>query len=365
MGITGLTSLAMTTGKLVAGGYLYVSWTDEQLIWNSSNFNDLARLTISPNDIWTPELVQGDGIEVEHVLAPAWISDLGRVTRLIGSSFEGACILDVRKFPFDQHECVFTIQPSAYDASEIKMNFLTNMSATTLLVEHGEWEVINSKADLGIFVEPLSKVPFNAYLQSMTLKRRHLFVVVHTSIPYFLLAFLNIMIFMVPIRSGERVAFSMTILLAFIFFTSNMSDDLPHNSLRLSYVSICMAALNAATTLGIITSVIFCRIDAESITSVPDWLKRLTFRYLRFRKRQNGSTVTFVQASDTMSAVVDLNNTHNLKSKSIDIGKNAPLDDFEDIQWTHVANMLDNVLFYINLILMSAMILCSMLVSVI
>ena len=365
MGITGLTSLDMTTGKLVAGGYLYVSWTDEQLVWNSSDFNDLARLTISPKDIWTPELVQGGGIEVEHVLAPAWISALGRVTWLIGSSFEGACILDVRKYPFDQHECVFNIQPSAYDASEIKMNFLTNMSATALFGEHGEWEVIYSKADLALFVEPLSRVPFNAYLLSVTLKRRHLFVIVHTSIPYFLLALLNTMIFVVPIRSGERVTFSMTILLAFIFFTSNMSDDLPHNSLKLSYVSICMAALNTATTFGIIMSVIFCRIDAESITSVPDWLKRLTFKYLRYRKRQKGSSVTVVQPFETMSAVVDLNNAHSLKRKSIDIVKNAPLDDFEDIQWTHVANMLDYVLFYINLILMLAMGLCSMLLTVI
>ena len=364
MGITGLTSLDMTTGQVVCGGYLYVSWTDEQLIWNRSDFNDLARLTISPNDIWTPELVQTMGVKVEHILAPAWISDSGSVTWLIGTSFVGSCYLDVRKYPFDQHECAFTIQPAAYDASEIKLNFLSNMSATALFTEHGEWEVVSSNAELVSFVEPLSGVPFNTYLQTMTLKRRYLFVIVHTSIPYCLLSLLNTMIFVVPIRSGERVTFSMTILLAFIFFTSNISDDLPHNSLKISYVSIGMAALNVATTLGTITSVILCRIDSESITSVPDWLKRLTFKYLRYRKRQNGS-VTAVQPFETMSAAVDLNNTDSLKRKSIGMVRNAPLDDFEDIKWTHVANMMDYVLFFINFILMFAMGLCSMIFVVI
>ena len=364
MGIGALTSLDMTTGKLLASGYLYVSWTDEQLVWNSSDFNNLTRLTVSPQDIWTPELVQGSGVEVSHIMAPAWLSDQGIVTWLIGSSFEGDCILDVRKFPFDQHKCVFSIQPSAYDASEITLKFLTNMSATFLFGENGEWEVISPKAEIVVFVEPLSRVSFNAYLLSLTLKRRYLFVFVHTSIPYWLLALLNTMIFVVPIRSGERVTFSVTILLAFIFFTSNISDDLPHNSLRLSYVSICMAALNAATTLSIIMSVIFCRIDSEYITSVPDWLKRLTFKYLKYRKRQNGTPVTVVQPFDTMSAVADFNNTQNLKRRSVDEANNTSLDDFCDIKWTHVANMLDYVMFFINLILMFAMGLCSLILVV-
>ena len=364
MAITALTSLDMTTGKLLSSGYLYVSWTDEQLVWNSSDFNNLTRLTVSPQDIWTPELVQGGGVEVAHVLAPAWISDEGRVTWLIGSSFEGVCILDVRQFPFDRHECTFSIQPSAYDASEITLKFSTNMSATFLLGENGEWEVISPNAQLAVFVEPLSGVPFNAYLLTLTLKRRYLFVFVHTCIPYWLLALLNTMIFIVPIRSGERVTFSVTILLAFIVFTSDMSDDLPHNSLRLSYVSIGMAALNAATTLSIIMSVIFCRIDSEYITSVPDWLKRLTFKYLKYRKRRDESPVTVIQPFDTMSAVADFDNEHNLKRRSTTGLNDAHLDDFDDIKWAHVANMLDYVMFFINSILMFAMGLCSLILVI-
>ena len=350
MGVTGITSFDMTTGKLISTGYLYVSWTDEQLLWNSSDFNGLSRLTISSNDIWTPNFVQGVGTEINNALAPAWISNNGTITWLVGSSFEGDCILDVTRFPLDKHDCVFSIQPSANDASEIQLRLLKNISGTALMAEHGEWEVTGSKAAITPFTEPISGTPFVGYILTVTLSRRYLFVIVHTSIPYCLLALLNTMIFAVPLRSGERVTFSMTILLAFIFFTSNISDDLPHNSLRLSYVSISMATLNIATALGITVSVILCRLDQETITSVPIWLKRLTFKYLRYRKRGKAA-VTVVVPFETMSTV-DLNNVQNGKRGSFMKTRTTSIDDLDDIQWTHVANMLDYVLFHINFILM-------------
>ena len=359
MGLTSLASLDITMGKIVCTGYLYISWTDEQLAWNSSDFNNLTRLTVSPDDIWTPKLVHAEGKEIENGVAPSWISNSGRITWLIGTLFEGGCILDVRRYPFDKHECGFIVQPSAYDASEIQLGFLSNASATALFAEHGEWEVTDSRADLATFVEPLSGVPFNVYLLTMTFSRRYLFVAVHTSIPYFLLVLLNTMIFVVPIRSGERVTFSMTILLAFIFFTSNISDDLPHNSLKLSYVSIGMASLNVATTLGIIASVILCRLDSETITAEPEWLRSLTFRYLRYRKRQKISVTVVTVAPCESKAAEDKTNSQNIIQESTDNENSLDFDSCEDIKWTHVANMLDYVLFYINFILMMVLGTCS------
>ena len=83
-----------------------------------------------------------------------------------------------------------------------------------------------------------------------------MFITVHTSIPLMLLALLNVFVFVVPLNSGERITFSTSILLNYVFFTSTISDDLPHNSVRLSNSSIFMATLNVTTTLDVIASVI-------------------------------------------------------------------------------------------------------------
>ena len=126
MGVTSIASLHMTTGTLSTLGYLYVSWKDELLAWNSADYCDLSRLTVTPTDIWVPRLVQFGGMETEYSLSPAWLHSNGRVDWLIASSFEGTCILDIRLFPFDKHECGFFIQPTAHDASEIELKLLSN-----------------------------------------------------------------------------------------------------------------------------------------------------------------------------------------------------------------------------------------------
>ena len=350
MGVTSIASLHMTTGTLSTLGYLYVSWKDELLAWNSSDYCDLSRLTVTPTDIWVPRLVQFGGMETEYSLSPAWLHSNGRVDWLIASSFEGTCILDVRLFPFDKHECGFFIQPTAHDASEIELKLLSNASAIGLLAEHGEWDVTESTSTIATYMEPISNMSFIAFSLVLKLSRRYQFVVIHTSIPYSMLSLLNTMIFVVPLRSGERVTFSVTILLAFVFFTSDVSEQLPRTSLNISYVSIGMVSLNVATTLGIITSVILCRMDYEIYTPLPDWLKRLTLKYLNYRRRRKTTSTTV----NPLPAVV--NEIEN-KRQSISDENNLPFQDFsqEDVKWTHVANMLDYILFHINFVLMVAL----------
>ena len=356
MGVTGMTTLDMTTGKLLTHGYLYISWTDEILTWNTSDFSGLSRLSITPRDIWTPTLSQaGSSMEIANTFAPVWLYNNGKVDWLISSSFEGTCILDVRRFPFDKHECSFFITPAAHDATEIELKLLSNSSTTDFLAAHGEWDITDSIIGIVPYVEPISGMTFVAYAQTLILSRRYMFVVVHTSLPYSMLSMLNTMIFVVPLRSGERITFSVTILLAFVFFTSEVSEQLPHNSLKISYVSIGMAALNIATTLAIITSVILCRIDYENIRPVPDWVKRMTSKYLSYRRRNKTSKTTVTPVPEI--AINNINEIKECKHQSM-AGEgqfSTPEMNNEEVKWTHVANMLDYVFFYINFVLMTAL----------
>ena len=356
MAVTGITTLDVTTGKLFTNGYLYISWTDELLTWNTSDFSGLSRFSISPRDIWTPTLSQaGSSMEIANTFAPAWLYDNGKVDWFIGSLFEGTCILDVRRFPFDKHECSFFITPAAHDATEIQLKLLSNSSSTKYLAPHGEWEIIDSIIGVVPYTEPISGMTFVAYTQTLTLSRRYMFVVVHTSLPYSMMSMLNMMIFVVPLRSGERITFSITILLAFVFFTSEVSEQLPHNSLKLSYVSIAMATLNVATTLGIITSVILCRMDYENIRPLPDWLKRVTSKYLSYRRKSKTAKTTVTPVPEI--AINNLNEIKESKHEAMIRERQFPTPEIDDgdVKWTHVANMLDYVFFYINFVLMTAL----------
>ena len=348
MAITGIFSLDIISGKLFCPGYVVATWTDEQLKWNSSDFSGITRFSISSSDIWTPEFVQFGSTESQFTLKPAWVYENGTVIWIVGGLFEGLCNLDVLRYPLDEHVCEFRIQPKAYDRTEIEFKLFSDSDGLEFFTEHGEWEIISSVSSILKFYEPISMIEFVGLTRTLTVARRYLFVLIHTAIPLILTSILNVMVFLVPLRSGERITFSTAILLNFVFFTSNMSEDLPHNSLRISLCSIIMTITNITTTLGVIASVILCRMHHETIVPVPNSLKAFVTNFIACRIRRC-TNVTKVETLNVIEGKDEDNisfiETASIKNKANDIAA-------QDITvtWSSVAESFDLIMFDMSLL---------------
>ena len=341
MTITSILTIEMTTGKLECPGYMLVSWTDEQLVWNTTDFRGISQLRLPAEDVWTPRFILSDGQHIERSLAPIWLYHNGTVFWMINSLFEGSCDTDMRQFPFDSHTCVFTIQPSDSDASDIEISIVSQESGQNLFTANGEWDVTASSAEVLIFTESVTGIKYAALSKSVTLSRRYLFKMIHQCLPLILICFLNPLIFLVPLKSGERITFSMTVLLTFVVFTSSLSEAIPHNSLLLSPGSVCMAMINVITTLAVITSVILCRMAHETIIPVPKILITTASKYIRYKRKIYKKR----ESNETIIASSEVNGEE---------GANLPeLNDKIDnnIDWEIVANMFDSVMFYVNFIM--------------
>lgn len=196
--------------------------------------------------------------------------------------FDGSCLLDVSSFPMDSHGCSFFIQTSRIDSSRIAIRNVSNDTTKVSFTQHGEWEITDSSTEVLILQEPISGISCIALARTLKLSRRHLFVFLHTCLPLFLLGWLNIVVFIVSLKSGERITFAVTVLLTFIVFTTDISDTLPRNSLKLSYASVGMAIINCLCTITVITSAILCRMAHETALPVPDRLIGFTRRRIEY-----------------------------------------------------------------------------------
>ena len=141
MTLTGIHDLAIISGKLLSPGYIVASWTYDQLKWNHISFNDVDCFSVSSDDIWIQGFIQFDATGYNMNLVPAWVYANGTVIQLMGGLYEGACELDVVRYPFDEHVCVFSMQPDSSDASEIDLKVIPDTQGTTMFSDHGEWEV--------------------------------------------------------------------------------------------------------------------------------------------------------------------------------------------------------------------------------
>ena len=78
----------------------------------------------------------------------------------------------------------------------------------------------------------------------LELQRRHLFHVIIFVVPNALLYMLSGLVFVIPVESGEKISFAITILLAQFVSLGMISDMLPSSSLSFSKIGyFCEAAI--------------------------------------------------------------------------------------------------------------------------
>jgi hypothetical protein len=86
--------------------------------------------------------------------------------------------------------------------------------------DNGEWDLISTNAADTIRI-PLSGITFSSVSFYIKLQRRPLFHIINTLFPVALMAVLIAMVFKLPVDSGEKIGFSLTVLLAYaVYFSS-------------------------------------------------------------------------------------------------------------------------------------------------
>jgi len=96
---------------------------------------------------------------------------------------------------------------------------------------------------------------------TIILKRRYAFYVFQVVAPAMVLPFMNVFTFLIPIGSGERLGYCVSLFLSFIVLMEIISDSVPKVSSPLSYlqlyIHINFGLAMLATVLSIITSYVY------------------------------------------------------------------------------------------------------------
>ena len=95
----------------------------------------------------------------------------------------------------------------------------------------------------------------------MKLKRKSTFYVFNILIPMVLLSFLNVLTFVLPVSSGERASYAVTVFLSLAVFLTIVASEIPKNSNTISIVSVYMTAMLALST--VMTSLLESRLASR------------------------------------------------------------------------------------------------------
>ena len=132
-------------------------------------------------------------------------------------------------FPFDTQSCEFRFTSWAYGANQLNLTQSERLPLTSTYANVGVWELLNVEVtrESNAYGESIA-YPELSYL--IHLRRKPLYFLLHIFIPCVLLSLLNLMVFLMPPESGEKISLGVTNLLSLILFQQLIGSFLPPTS---------------------------------------------------------------------------------------------------------------------------------------
>lgn len=227
-------------GELDVSGYLKVMWKDETIYWDANKTGIASLSFYDDKTIWTPDIIVANSYGgVKHIYQDNTLKRVlsdGNVVWFPTDIFETICIVDTSKFPFDSHTCYIAFQVWGFlPKQEILLNTLQNKVGLDYFFSSRTWVLKKTHV---FKLDDLELVVFAIHFE-----RNSAFFIMNLILPIFVLSILNIFAFFLPPESGERVGFSVTVLLAIAVFLTISADKLPATSYpRMPSISILLFA---------------------------------------------------------------------------------------------------------------------------
>ena len=343
-----------------------LSWKDDNMIWDS-NQTGTESLLMSYKDVWVPEIILTNPSSKLDSFGKEWqllrYSANGYANWYPGDLVKATCTLNVRYFPFDIQECSMELYAWGYTVSEVKLNSVSDVIDTAIMAKHGSWEVIGTRAKAEE-IKYVSRATF-----TFRLKRKQQYIIINVVLPILFFCVLNTLVFLMPAESGERISYSITVMLSIAVFMTIVSDTLPKTSEPISLYSYFLMMDLIMSALITVVSVLNLRLfHKKAIDPVSPWLiwlygacTHLSCKLcLQTKTNPRDEEVEISKQNIQVSLVraysgePDQRKRNGGSTKGSNFGVKRPisasLDDLERrITWQDISSFVDNISFILSI----------------
>jgi hypothetical protein len=172
---------------------------------------------------------------ISDTSVPLRIMNDGTVIWSPSGIYEVSCESDTTYYPLDTQECSIKVSSWGYTEGEVVLEFQKDPVDLNFYSKNGEWDLISAS---GSKSEAKSRggTSFSSLSYSIKLQRRPMFHIINTLFPVALMAVLIAMVFKLPVDSGEKIGFALTVLLAYAVYLTMISDNIPSTSVTVCFL---------------------------------------------------------------------------------------------------------------------------------
>lgn len=273
---------------VITSVWLKQAWFDPALQWNKSEHGWINEISLSPDDVWVPDIVLLNNADTSKMGTPVGltnpllITSHGRVRWLAPIILKSSCKLSVRYFPFDEQFCKLKFASWTYSKSTL---LLVPEETETLqnYTESGEWHLeqvyaLNSTSK----ATHLNTEDKSAVTYVIHIRRKVFYYFVYLITPCMVTSFMTLILFTLPPESGERMVVGVTILLSLTVFYLLASTHIPETSEVVPLIGryYSMTIIEIACALGLTCWVLRFHHYNTSVGKVPNWVRVYILGYI-------------------------------------------------------------------------------------
>ncbi|KAK3775782.1 hypothetical protein RRG08_047970 [Elysia crispata] len=248
--------------SFTCNGFLGFFWSDQILRWNASDYGGVSMITPESSAVFRPRIAllntMGERDLFGQDNAPVVVRSNGLTSWIPGSIFHVSCKLDLTNYPFDEQTCKLDMIIMDFQPSMLKFVVLTKTAGLHFFTENGEWQVKSTNVTTEILT--VTGDPLSSIVVTFKLRRRPEFLVLSVLLPIVFLSLLNLMVFVIPVDSGEKIGFGITVLLALSVFMSIISAMLPRSAESMPLMIRYIFCLLIISLLTVVDSIIIVRL---------------------------------------------------------------------------------------------------------
>ncbi|XP_045167798.2 acetylcholine receptor subunit alpha-like [Mercenaria mercenaria] len=347
-------------GAITMGIMVTQEWYDERLTWTPSDHNDTTSISIKSEDVWTPPLTVSNPVKFT-LLDTSWMQVMimadGKISYTVGGIVDFSCAFYMKFWPFDKQSCSLDLFPYGYPASKVTFAVPGTVVDTSIYSENGEWFLDENSFEYEIN----SIFGMTRIVYSFKMSRISSFYLLTVILPINGIGALTCLVFLLPSESGERVGYSITIMLSLAVFLTVTAENLPKNGEPIPviflYIIFNLIVCISALLLVILNLKIYFRTEKDPMRMFYKSIVRFTRRRWFPNKTQDEPRGRGGSASKMKSEMIFVSHSKASGAMQVeDIADEIKTEDnaedtTEDIEWKDVSEAIDKILFYAMVIL--------------
>ncbi|XP_045211320.2 acetylcholine receptor subunit delta-like [Mercenaria mercenaria] len=324
---------------IVLTSKLTLHWKDEYLMWDPQNFENITHIHVSQSKVWKPYIFLENSVAKHYDMGSPSVQVIinsdGTVEWYPVEVFKYTCTADVRKFPFDTQKCSMIFETPGYS------NELQIRSVDDHIDFHGKgvfsgWSVVGTE-----MVTNMEEGEVHI-ICTLTLRRNPTYFILNVFLPIVILSLMNNCVFILPVQSGEKASFVITVFLSLAVFLTIVSSKLPENSDKISILNVYVFLCTLLSVIIAILTIIQIRIyHRDTERSISPFLVKLVAMCTSTQNSSGDKQETPINWHVENEFNAELMQINNAKipenSNPINTTNNA------NVSWPDVVRAFDNI----------------------